>query len=196
MKIAGNRIITKILNIVLPLAGITLMLVYEYCDTSCLYLKGTFMGIDLKWVGVIYMIILFASTFSVRGSFDKMALHFRTILISAAVGVEFFLIGWQIANNTYCPFCLAFSACVFILFGLNFPSMNKKLMVVSILAALLGFILFFEGQAGPRYDLAISGYEIIGLRIDGVRSTGMIQALNKLDRFSIFFTVKDVTTKV
>ena len=50
-KIAGNHIITKILNIVLPLAGITLMLVYEYCDTSCLYLKGTFMGIDLKWVG-------------------------------------------------------------------------------------------------------------------------------------------------
>ncbi|MCX5810323.1 MAG: hypothetical protein NTX36_13315 [Proteobacteria bacterium] len=160
LKVAGNHIITKILNIVLPLAGITLMLVYEYCDTSCLYLKGTFMGIDLKWVGITYMIILFASAFSVRGSFDQMAAHFRTILISAAVGVEFFLIGWQIANNTYCLFCLAFSACIFILFGLNFPSMNKKLMVVSILAALLGFILFFEGQVGPRYDLAISGAHV------------------------------------
>ena len=154
LKVAGNHIITKILNIVLPLAGITLMLVYEYCDTSCLYLKGTFMGIDLKWVGIIYMIVLFASTFSVRGSFDKMAVHFRAILISAATGVEFFLIGWQIVKNTYCPFCLAFSACVFILFGINFTSMNKKLMVASILVALLGFALFFEGQVGPRYDLS------------------------------------------
>jgi hypothetical protein len=154
MKIAGNHIITKILNIVLPLIGIALMLAYEYCDTSCLYLKGAFMGIDLKWVGIVYMIILFASTFSVRGSFVQMAAHFRTILISAATGVEFFLIGWQIANNTYCPFCLAFSACVFIVFGINVTSMNKKLMIVSILAAFLGFTLFFEGQVGPRYDLS------------------------------------------
>jgi len=154
MKIAGNHIITKILNIVLPLIGIALMLAYEYCDTSCLYLKGTFMRIDLKWVGIVYMIILFASTFSVRGSFVQMAAHFRTILISAATGVEFFLIGWQIANNTYCPFCLAFSACVFIVFGINVTSMNKKLMIVSILAAFLGFTLFFEGQVGPRYDLS------------------------------------------
>jgi hypothetical protein len=164
MKIAGNRIITKILNIVLPLIGIALMLAYEYCNTSCLYLKGTFMGIDLKWVGIIYMIVLFASTFTVRGSFVRVAVHFRTIMVSAAVGVEFFLIGWQAANNTYCPFCLAFSACVFIIFGINFPSMNKKLMVVSILSALLGFTLFFEGQAGPRYDLAISGAHVVSFK--------------------------------
>jgi len=164
MKIAGNRIITKVLNILLPLIGIAFMLAYEYCDTSCLYLKGTFMGIDLKWVGIIYMIVLLASTFAVRGSFGRMAVHFRTTLISAAVGVEFFLIGWQIAHSTYCPFCLAFSACVFIIFGLNFPSMNKKLMAVSILAALLGFTLFFEGHAGPRYDLAISGANAISLK--------------------------------
>jgi len=154
MKIAGNQTITKILNIVLPLIGIILMFTYEYCDTSCLYLKGTFMGIDLKWAGIIYMIVLLASMFFVRRSFDRMAAHFRTILISAAVGVEFFLIGWQIANNTYCPFCLAFGACIFILFGLNFQSMNKKLVVASILAALLGFNLFFEGQVGPLYDLS------------------------------------------
>ena len=100
------------------------------------------------------MIYLFASMFFVRGSFDKMAMHLRTILISAAVGAEFFLIGWQIVKNTYCPFCLASSACIFIVFGINFTSMNKKLMVISILVALLGFTLFFEGQVGPSYDLS------------------------------------------
>ena len=153
MKVAGNNIITKILNIVFPLIGIALMLSYEYCNTSCSYLKGTFMGVDLKWVGIIYMIVLFASTFSLRGSFARIADHFRTILISAAVGVELFLIGWQVVKNTYCPFCLAFSACIFILFCINFTSMNRKLVIISIAGALLGFALFFEGQTGPRYDL-------------------------------------------
>jgi len=153
MKVAGNHIITKILNIVLPAAGIALMLVYKYCDTSCLYLKGTFMGIDLKWVGIIYMTILFASNFSLRGSLTQMAVHFRTVLISAAVGVESFLIGWQIVKDIYCPFCLGFSACIFILFGINFTSMNRKLVVASIIAGLLGFTIFFEGQTVPRYDL-------------------------------------------
>jgi hypothetical protein len=153
MKVAGNHIITKMLNIVLPLIGIALMFFYEYCNTSCSYLKGTFLGIDLKWVGIIYMIVLFASTFSLRGSFALIAAHFRTILISAAVGVEFFLIGWQVVKSTYCPFCLAFSTCIFILLGINFTSMNKKLMLASMAAALLGFALFFEGHTVPRYDL-------------------------------------------
>ena len=153
MKVAGKYMTIKVLNIIMPLAGILLMLFYEYCDTSCLYLKGTFMGIDLKWVGVVYMVVLLASTFSLWGSKVLITKHFRTVLISAAAGVEFFLIGWQIVKDTYCPFCLAFSACIFIIFGINLASMNKRLMLVSIVAAILGFMLFFEGQTAPRYDL-------------------------------------------
>lgn len=154
LKIAGNHVITKTLNIFLPLIGIGLMLVYDYCDTSCSYLKGSFLGIDLKWVGVIYMAVLFLSAF-VRGeSSVSLVAHGRTILISAAVGVEIFLIGWQVVKDTYCPFCLAFSACVFVLFGINIASMNRWVMVASILAGLLGFTLFFEGQLAPRFDLS------------------------------------------
>jgi hypothetical protein len=153
LKIAGNHIITKSLNVLLPLIGIGLMLVYEYCDTSCSYLKGSLLGIDLKWVGVIYMSILFISAFFAEESSALLTVHLRTILISAAVGVEFFLIGFQVVKDTYCPFCLAFSACVFILFGINYQSMNKWVMAVSVLAGLLGFTVFFEGQLGPRFDL-------------------------------------------
>ncbi|MCX5805412.1 MAG: hypothetical protein NT010_04990 [Proteobacteria bacterium] len=157
MKVAGNHIITKILNIVLPLAGIAFMLFYEYCNTSCLYLNGTFIGINLKWVGIIYMIVLFASTFSLWGSLAQMAVHFRTVLISAAVGVEFFLISWQIVKGTYCPFCLAFSACIFLLFAANFSLMNKKLVIVSLIVGFAGFALFFEGSLSPVYTLRVIG---------------------------------------
>ena len=153
LRIAGDHVITKSLNVLLPLVGIGLMLTYEYCDTSCSYLKGSFLGIDLKWVGVIYMSMLFISAFFTEESSALLTVHLRTMLISAAVGVEFFLIGFQVMKDTYCPFCLAFSACVFILFGINFNSMNRWIMVSSIFAGLLGFTLFFEGQVGPRFDL-------------------------------------------
>jgi hypothetical protein len=153
LKIAGNHVITKSLNVLLPLIGIGLMLVYEYCDTSCSYLKGSFLSIDLKWVGVIYMSVLFISAFFAEGSSALVTVHLRTILISAAVGVEFFLIGFQVVKDTYCPFCLAFSACVFILFGINYKFMNKWIMVASVLAGFLGFTVFFEGKVAPRFDL-------------------------------------------
>lgn len=153
LKIAGNHIIIKGLNVLLPLVGIGLMLVYEYCDTSCSYLKGSFLGIDLKWLGVIYMGTLFLSAFVGGWSSATLAGHMRTILISVAAGVEFFLIGFQVVQDTYCPFCLAFSVCIFILFGINFRLMNKWIMVASVLAGLLGFTVFFEGKVVPRFDL-------------------------------------------
>jgi len=153
LKVAGNHAFTKSLNVLLPLIGIGLMLTYEYCDTSCSYLKGSFLGLDLKWVGVIYMAMLFLSAFVRGGPSATLVIHVRTILISAAVGVEFFLIGFQIVKDTYCPFCIAFSVCIFILFGINYKSMNKWIMAPSVLAGLLGFTLFFEGQVAPRFDL-------------------------------------------
>ncbi|OPX93461.1 MAG: hypothetical protein A4E62_01112 [Syntrophorhabdus sp. PtaU1.Bin002] len=151
--IPGQHVITKILNVILPLIGITLMLVYEYCNTSCSYLKGSFLGLDLKWVGIIYMAILLFNTFFGGESPVPRAGHVRTIMISAAVGVEFFLIGFQVVHNIYCPFCLAFSACIFVLFGINFASMNRWIMMASVLAGFLGIAFFFEGQVVPVFDL-------------------------------------------
>jgi len=153
VKIAGNHTIIKAMNLLLPLIGIGFMAFYEYCDTSCTYLKGSFVGVDLKWLGIIYMIVLFFSVFYFKDSIVTWMGHIRNILISAAVGAEFFLIGFQVVKGTYCPFCLAFGACVFGLFGINFKSMNKGLMIVSILAGLIGFTLFFEGQTSPMFDL-------------------------------------------
>ena len=154
LKVAGDHIIIKSLSVALPLIGITFMLMYEYCNTSCSHLKGSFLGIDLKWVGIIYMTILFFGAFLGREFFAPPVVHIRTMMISAAVGVEFFLIGFQVMKDTYCPFCLAFSGCVFILFGINYSSMNRWIMIASVFAGLLGFALFFEGQVGPRFDLS------------------------------------------
>ena len=52
----------SIITIALSLIAIVLMIYYDYCDTACRYLKGNIWGIDLKWVGIAYMlaIIIFA----------------------------------------------------------------------------------------------------------------------------------------
>lgn len=154
MKVFGNHTVTKTLNIIIPVIGLGIVALYIYCDTSCSSLKGTIMGIDLRYTGILYMAFLFASAFLAGKPFGKYINIMRTFALSAGVGSEFILIGFQIVKNVYCPFCLVFSVCIFILFGINFNSMDKKLMAVSVLAGLLGFIFFFEGQIVPRYELS------------------------------------------
>lgn len=50
----------NILTIALSLIGIGLMAYYDYCDTTCSYLKGDIFGIDLKWVGIFYVSVVIA----------------------------------------------------------------------------------------------------------------------------------------
>lgn len=143
----------KVLNLVLPVAGITLMVVYEICAGSCAYLKGSFLGIDLKYVGIIFMgvlLVLGVVTSPERHRFAALSL---TFLLSAAVGVEFYLIGFQMYHGTYCPYCLAFSGCVFALFAINQGVMDRRLMVAFVVLGLLGFAVFFEGSITPSYGL-------------------------------------------
>ena len=150
----GKNIITKTLNIILPLVGVGLMLAYEYCDTACSYLQGTFLGVDLRWVGVAFMVVLLLSNIFVWKAFKPASItHLRTVLLSAGVGVEFFLVGFQVINDTYCQFCLAFSVCIFVLFGINFNSVSKWIIIASVIAGFFGFALFFEGQTLPRFDI-------------------------------------------
>jgi hypothetical protein len=59
----------------------------------------------------------------------------------------------QVVHNIYCPFCLGFSACILVFFGISFASMNRWIGLVSMLAGLLGIALFFEEQAVPVFDL-------------------------------------------
>lgn len=110
-----------ILTILLALSGIGLMAYYDSCGTACSYLKGDIWGIDLKWVGIAYMsvIIVFAA-------FKQMS--FVRALLAAGLGVEVYLYYFQIENDIYCPFCLAFSIMVILSFLINYevPSTGRE----------------------------------------------------------------------
>jgi len=111
----------NIITIVLALIGIGIMAYYDYCDTACSYLKGDIFGIDLKWIGIAYMaaIIVFAA-------FKQTP--FVRALLAAGLGVEVQLYAFQVQNDVYCPFCLAFSIMLIMSFVINYevPSVWRE----------------------------------------------------------------------
>ena len=82
------------------------------------------------------------------------------MLLSAGVGVEVVLIWFQVKNNVYCPYCLAFAAVILILFVLNLDVTKKWLVTGSIVLGFALFSLFFNGSVTPSYgaEPAVSSF--------------------------------------
>jgi len=141
----------KIINVVFPIIGVGLMIFYGVCDTSCSSLQGTFLGLDLKVIGILYMAALLALTLPPTSRWAASVHPLRTMLLSGALGGEILLVQFQVVHDTYCPFCLAFGSCILILFAANFMRMNKYLALGAFLAGITAFALFFEGSVLPLY---------------------------------------------
>ncbi len=172
----------SIITIILAVSGIGIMMYYDYCDTACSYLKGDIWGIDLKWIGIAYMLAVIVFAVLRQTSFVR-------ALLAGGLGVEVYLYAFQIQNDIYCPFCLAFSVMVIAAFAVNYeiPSMwletrrrrwlyflgevdfpmfrikKMPLVLVSILGYLI-IMLTFSGSVTPAY---------------GQEKTGGIPALGK-----------------
>ncbi len=142
-----------IINIVGACLGIGLVIFYNYCGSSCSYLRGGIFGIDLKYAGIAYMVALAAiSIFRI----DFLILP----LLAAGVGSEFFLVGFQMFYDTYCPYCLTFGTLIVLLFLFN---LQKKRLIPAAVFLVLGFlmfILFFKGSVAPTFDLGKSNLPI------------------------------------
>jgi hypothetical protein len=142
----------KIINGVVPVAGLGLMIFYEVCDTSCSSLKGTFLGVDLKLVGILFMVAILALIPLQASPFSVPAGHLKTLMLGGAVGGEILLVRFQIVQETYCPFCLAFGLCILILFAANVRRMNRYVALFALFAGLGAFALFFTGSVLPLYQ--------------------------------------------
>jgi hypothetical protein len=101
-------------------------------------------GIDLKYLGIFYMAVIFILALL---QWNLPCL----LLLSFGTGGELFLIGYQIRSAIFCPYCLAFAATVLLSFFLNFERSRKWLVALAAGAGLLFFLLFFSGRATPAY---------------------------------------------
>ncbi len=131
-------------NIIFPLIGMGIAILYSFCEGSCAYLKGSIFSVDLKNVGILYMgLILIFSL--LRKSFVVL------LLLSLGLGAEIYLIAFQIKYLIACYFCLAFGAVIFILFLLNLDASKKILVTASIIIGFILFSLFFQSIVTPLY---------------------------------------------
>lgn len=135
----------RVINIVLSIIGIGIILFYSICGGTCSYLRGAIFGIDLKYAGFFYMIVLIVLNIF---RWD----YFVLLSVSTALGVELHLIGFQFAHRTFCPFCLAFGIIVMCQFILNFNWSKKWHIVLCICTGLFFFVFFFKGSVIPAYD--------------------------------------------
>ena len=142
----------KIVNLMVPIIGVLLMVFYEVCDTSCSALRGSFLDVDLRYVGIFFMAVLLALNLPLfPPRYAIPVSHLRTMMLAGALGGEILLVRFQIDHDTFCLFCLAFGLCVLILFAAHIPKMNKYLALGAFLAGLGAFALFFDGSVLSLY---------------------------------------------
>ncbi|MEK6535349.1 MAG: hypothetical protein AABZ40_06780 [Thermodesulfobacteriota bacterium] len=134
----------RFLTILLALTGIAIALAYAFCLGACNYLKGDILGIDLKYLGIFYMVIVLLLAWSRKPVLCLLLLAF-------GAGGEIFLIGYQVHSGVYCPYCLAFGATILLALAVNFERNRKALAALAAAAGLLFFLLFFSGSATPVY---------------------------------------------
>jgi thiol-disulfide isomerase/thioredoxin len=132
------------INIIFPIIGIGIPLLYGLCEGSCSYLGGSIFSVDLKYAGVLYMGLLFIFSLLRRSTIVL-------LFLSLGIGAEIQLVAFQIKNGLYCPLCLAFGVLIVLLFLLNFDRSKKILIAVSLIIGLALFSLFFEGAVTPLY---------------------------------------------
>src|SRR5450759_103838 len=164
MKITeGIKKYRTVITILLAFAGIGLMIYYDYCDTACSYLQGDLWGIDLKWFGIAYMIALIGFAAFRQTPFVR-------LFLAAGLGVEVYLFSFQIRNNVYCPFCIAFAAMVIAAFIVNYEASsawlgNKRTMWVYFLGEVA--LAMFRIHKLPLLVVSLLGYFIILLTFSG-----------------------------
>ncbi len=132
------------LNIILPIIGIGIVILYMICKESCVYLEGSLFGLPLNYLGIMYMGTLVFSSLLRKGDVFL-------LLLSFGLGAELRLLGFQIHNDIYCYHCLSFGAVVFLLFLLNFEKSKKLFISASLVLGLILFTVFFKGSATPAY---------------------------------------------
>jgi uncharacterized membrane protein len=150
MDMTGDKV-RKIIDWIVPIIGLGLMIFYEVCDTTCSSLQGTFLGVDLKIVGMLFMVFLLVLIPLQKSRFLAPAELMRTVMLAGAVGGEILLVHFQIVHDTYCPFCLAFGMCILVLVAANFRRRDGYPALLAFLAGIAAFALFFHGSVLPFY---------------------------------------------
>jgi len=136
------------LNAALCVAAMALMGFFTFCSSACAYFQGSFLGLDLKVLGVVYMVALLALSLLKQEAL-------LGLVLGAGLGGEVVLVVFQVRQGRYCPFCLSFGAIVALLFLLNFRSSRRWAILAALVVGYLVFLAFFKGSFVPKFKMDI-----------------------------------------
>jgi hypothetical protein len=145
MSISDSK--RRVANVILPLVILGDMIYYQFCFSSCAYLKGTFLGIDMKLVGLLMAIPLIIVALL---KWDLLYL----LGLSFGIGGEIKLVSFQVGGGIYCPYCLVAAAVMALLFILNFDRSRPGLTALFIIIGFFIFQFFFQASIVPSYGLS------------------------------------------
>jgi protein-disulfide isomerase len=130
-------------NIALLLAGFGAILFYLTCSNSCAGIGGSLFGIDLVYVGLLFLAAVGGSLLLGRSTLTSW-------MLATGAGSEIYLIGYQVRTGEYCPFCLLFAAVVLAMTAVNFSRAWLRPMLLGMPAG-LGMLLVFFSATPPAF---------------------------------------------
>jgi len=151
-----------VITIVLAVIGIGIVAFYAVCDTSCSFLRGDIFGIDLKYVGFGYMAAIIILALLRQADLLRM-------LVASGIGVEVFLVSFQVSINVFCPFCLAFGIMLLLMYLVNYERFGMMNHWYQKLIYIFGDakIPFTGQQRLPLLAMMIIGYVFVSFSFYG-----------------------------
>jgi hypothetical protein len=177
--IAGHRLL---ITIILAVAGIMLIAAYAICDTSCAYLRADIIDIDLKYVGVLFMALLIACAL----------FHLADLLrlfIAAGIGAQIYLILFQVQENVFCPFCLAFGLIILLMYLVNYERVENRNKRHHTLVYAFGDaeVPFSKGARIPLLAVILAGYIFVCFSFSGSAIPAYATIPEALSSFCIIY---------
>lgn len=158
--------------------GIGLMVFYSICESSCSYLRGDIFTIDLKYIGILYMIVIVILLICKQIDLIRIAL-------SAGIGVEIFLVAFQFRENVFCPFCLSFGAIVVVMNIINYvkPQTKNRWYKKLIYAAGEVKLPFMSNNRIPLLAFVILGYLFMSFAFNGSATPAYAEEISSIPSY-------------
>ncbi len=136
-----------------PALALSTLIIGNLCKTSCMFLHGDILGLDLERFGFIfYCVLLVAAIFASKiFSLKDRLMKFITVVVSIGVGAEIILVKFQIQNSTYCPKCLVSGFFLMAMFFVMSRYIKIWLVILLIVFGAIFTSFTFSGSIVPAY---------------------------------------------
>ncbi|MBZ0156031.1 MAG: thioredoxin domain-containing protein [Alphaproteobacteria bacterium] len=152
MRISG--VYTTLQNRIWIFPGLALvtLVIGQICKTSCSFLSGDILGLDLNIFGVLFYSLLLVAVIAYKRLFPKdWVMSLIAATVSAGVGAEFILIKFQVEQGVYCPKCLISGLFLLLMFVMVVRHLKVWLVALLVLLGAVFTSLTFNGSVIPSY---------------------------------------------